>query len=116
MKKTFILLLSFAFCNLKAQSIRITVNEKTPDGIKPLANTKFEITLNDTIKTELTTGSDGILGKMALEPGVYKLVLTNNKYSPTETKDIIVTDKKLTPVTVICSLLPAQHSIKKKTK
>ncbi|MCW3076780.1 MAG: hypothetical protein JWO32_1389 [Bacteroidetes bacterium] len=111
-----IILIFFGACTLKSQSIRITVNEKTPEGVKPLANTKFEITLNDTIKTELTTGSDGILGKIALDPGVYKLLLVNNKFSHSETKDIVVSDKKLTAVTVICTPVAVQNHIKKKTK
>lgn len=87
---------------VSSQAMRIIVHEKTTDGSKPIADTKFELTLNDTLKTELTSASDGILGKLPVEPGVYKLVLTNPHFQPSETKNIVVSDKKLTILTVTC--------------
>ncbi|MGZ4095706.1 MAG: hypothetical protein ACXVNQ_04990 [Bacteroidia bacterium] len=102
--KTTLLILLFTFSVFEgmSQAIRITVQEKTKDGIKPLADTKFELTLNDSLKTELTSGTDGMLGKVPVEPGTYRLILTNPRFEPSETKDIIVSAKKLTAITVTC--------------
>ena len=97
-----------------SQAIRITVEEKTKDGVKALADTKFELTLNDTLKTELTSGSDGMLGKVPVEPGTYKLVLTNPRFEPAETKGIVVSAKKLTVITVTCVPLKENKDADKK--
>lgn len=96
-----ILFASIAF-NVKAQAIRITVQEKTKEGLKPLADTKFEVTLNDSIKTELTSASDGMLGKLITGPGTYRIILTNPAFAPAETTNVIVVEKRLTAITMTC--------------
>jgi hypothetical protein len=86
----------------KAQAVRITVNENTKEGIKPLTDVKFDITFNDTIKTEMTTGSDGSLGKFPLPAGKYKLVITNPSFEMKEPQNIIVEEKRTNQISVIC--------------
>lgn len=102
--KQFILAILFVFiCMLSsAQAIRITVNEKFGDEIKPLANVKFELTFNDTIKTEMTSTSEGSLGKFDLEKGVYKVVLSNPVYVISETKNVIIEAKRTNNLVVTC--------------
>ncbi|MBA3662782.1 MAG: hypothetical protein H0W61_01050 [Bacteroidetes bacterium] len=117
MKLNSFLLFAFTFFvnQSNAQAIRITVQEKTSTGVKPLADTKFELTLNDTIKTELTSGSDGMLGKVMLDPGTYRLTLANKAFEAPETKNIVVAEKKLTTLVITCTPAVAKKPEEKKS-
>jgi hypothetical protein len=97
-----------------AQAIRITVNEKVKDGVKPLTDTKFEITMNDTIKTEMTSGSDGMLGKFPLEKGKYHVVLSNPDFLNAEAKDVVVEDKRTNSITITCVRISSMSQEEKK--
>jgi hypothetical protein len=113
----FFVLLFLLATKFQAQSMRIHVQQKDKQGnMVPLTDTRFEVTLNDSIKTELTSGSDGILGKLQLDPGTYKVALTNSSFTVPETKNILITEKKMTTVTIVCtpvsSVVP---SVNKKT-
>lgn len=115
--KQFILLFAIILTGLcvSGQSIRIHVQHKDKQGnLVPLADTKFEVTLNDSIKTELTSASDGTLGKLPLDPGTYHVVLSNPAFARAEEKNVVVTDKKMTTLTIIC--LPASSVVPSKNK
>jgi hypothetical protein len=110
----FISLFCLAASSLNAQAIRITINEKTKEGLKPLTDTKFEITMNDTIKTEMTSGSDGMLGKFPLEKGKYRVVLSNPDFLNAEAKDVIVEEKRTNSITITCVRLSTMSQEEKK--
>ncbi|MCE3226201.1 MAG: hypothetical protein K0S32_752 [Bacteroidetes bacterium] len=115
MKKLAFLLVTF-FCSeiINAQAIRISVNEKTKEGIKPIAETKFEITMNDTIKTEMTSGSDGTLGKFPLGKGKYNVVLFNPDFINAESKDVIVEERRTNSITITCTRISSLSPEEKK--
>jgi len=96
-----------------AQAVRLTVNEKIKDALVPISNTKFEITLNDTLKLELTSGSDGQLGKIPLENGVYKIVLSNAEFVDATENNVTVNASKTTAVTLTCT---RKNGLKKEQK
>lgn len=85
-----------------AQAVRITVNERVGELIKPLSNLKFELTFNDTIKTEMTSSSEGSLGKFELEKGSYKIVLSNPAFVISETKNVMIEDKRTNNLVITC--------------
>lgn len=103
----------FAFA-VKAQSIKITAVENVSDKRTPVINTKFEITLNDTIKLELTTGSDGLLGKIPLDKGSYNIRLDNKEFLPAEVKDIVVGEGKTAYVDIMCRRITTLSKEEKK--
>lgn len=103
MKNTIILFGLLLTGNLvKAQAVRITVNENAKEGVKPLTDVKFDITFNDTIKTEMTTGSDGSLGKFPLPAGKYSLVISAPGFVMKEPQTITIEEKRTNQVNILC--------------
>lgn len=103
MKKTTLLFFAL-LCNapIFAQAVRINVNESVKTGVKPLTDIRFEITFNDTIKTEMTSGTDGSLGKFPLPAGKYKVQLDNPLYMMKEPQEVMIENKKTNTLNITC--------------
>ena len=84
----------------KTQSIRIYVSEKESGSELPVAQRAFEITINDTIKLNLSTSNNGLLGKIELDPGKYKIQLQNKEYQNAMLKDVLVEAAKTSNITI----------------
>lgn len=109
-----LIILFFVTLISRAQNVKIFVNEKNKEVITPLANTKFAITISDTIMLELTTGSDGLLGKIPLDAGTYKIRVYNNDFTPGEITGVVVSANKTTPATLTCIRLSTLSAEEKK--
>jgi hypothetical protein len=105
--KNFILLSIFTLSfNLgKAQCIRIYVAEKIKEAEIPVERRKFEVTINDTMKLNLTSGNNGLLGRIPLDKGTYKVVLKNPEYADAIVNDVIVEESRSNNLTV--NVVPA---------
>ena len=109
--KNFILLSIFTFSVYlgKAQCIRLYVSEKVKGAEIPVERRKFEVTINDTMKLNLTSGNDGYLGRISLDRGTYKVVLKNADYSEAIVKDVIVEESRSNNLTV--DLVPVPPAV-----
>ncbi len=110
----FIMLSTFIY---KAQCIRIYVAEKVKEVEIPIERREFEVTINDTMKLNLTSQSNGLLGRISLDRGTYKVKLTSEDYTDAILKDVVVEESKSNNLTIhVTSLTPAQIEEKKKQK
>ncbi|MEO6303908.1 MAG: hypothetical protein ABIP51_12125 [Bacteroidia bacterium] len=101
----------------KAQCIRIYVAEKIKEVEIPVERREFEITINDTIKLNLTSTNDGLLGRVSLDKGTYKVKLTNPEYADAIVANVIVEESRSNNLTVnVVPLTAAQIEEKKKSK
>lgn len=104
------------FC-IKAQCIRIYVAEKVKEVEIPIERREFEITINDTMKLNLTSGNNGLLGRVSLERGTYKVKLTSDDYADAIVTDVVVEESRSNNLTVnVVALTAAQIEEKKKKK
>jgi len=105
-----------AFC-FKAQCIRIYVAEKVKEVEIPIERREFEVTINDTMKLNLTSQSNGLLGRISLDRGTYKVKLTSEDYTDAILTDVVVEESRSNNLTIhVTSLTPAQVEEKKKKK
>lgn len=84
----------------KAQCIRIYVAEKVKEVEIPIERRKFEITINDTMKLNLTSGNNGLLGRVSLPSGKYNVKLTSPDYADAIMNDVVVEESKSTNITM----------------
>lgn len=113
----FIAFFVLAVFNIQAQCIRIYVAEKVKEVEIPIERREFEVTINDTMKLNLTSQSNGLLGRISLDRGTYKVKLTSEDYTDAILKDVVVEESKSNNLTIhVTSLTPAQIEEKKKAK
>ena len=100
--KNFILISIFILSTSlgKAQCIRIYVAEKVKEVEIPIERRKFEITINDTMRLNLTSGTNGLLGRVSLPSGKYNVKLTSPDYADAIMNDVVVEESKSTNITM----------------
>jgi len=98
----------------KAQCIRIYVAELVKEVEIPVERRKFEITINDTMKLNLTSGNNGLLGRISLQSGKYKVKLTSPDYADAVMNDVVVEESKSTNITM--NVVPATAPVKVEEK
>lgn len=115
-----LILVSFLMLSVlvtKAQCIRIYVAEKVKEVEIPIERREFEVTINDTMKLNLTSQSNGLLGRISLDKGTYKVKLTSEDYTDAILQDVVVEESRSNNLTMhVVSLTPAQIEEKKKAK
>ena len=118
MKQLFLIgSLVFLFYTGKSQCIRIYVAEKVKEIEIPVERREFEVTVNDTMKWNLTSVNNGLLGRIALEKGTYKVKLTNPEYADAIINDVVVEESRSNNLTInVVPLTAAQIEEKKKQK
>ncbi|MBA2612710.1 MAG: hypothetical protein H0U95_12100 [Bacteroidetes bacterium] len=103
--------------SIKAQCIRIYVAEKIKEVEIPIERRDFEITINDTMKLNLTSGNNGLLGRIALDKGTYKVMIQNPEFADAVIKDVVVEESRSNNLTInVVPLTAAQIEEKKKPK
>lgn len=106
----------FIYCT-KAQCIRIYVAEKVKEVEIPIERRDFEITINDTMKLNLTSGNNGLLGRISLDKGTYKVMIQNPEFADAIVKDVVVEESRSNNLTInVVPLTAAQIEEKKKAK
>jgi hypothetical protein len=114
MKKNIFLFCTLALSfKLHSQSVRITVNERKNENVIPVIDKKFTIVFNDTIIVELTSGSDGQLGKIQMDEGMYKIVIKNEEFIDAVENSVKLSPGKVTALNVTCSRKNTKHENKK---
>ena len=101
----------------KAQCIRIYVAEKVKGVEIPIERREFDITINDTIKLKLTSGNSGLLGRIPLDRGTYKVKIQNPEFADAIVNDVVVEESRSNNLTI--NVLPAttvKEEEKKKPK
>lgn len=102
MKQLFFLcFFTFFSYNIKSQCIRIYVAEKVKEVEIPVERHDFEVTINDTMKLNLSSGNNGLLGRISLDKGTYKVVIKNPEYAEAIMKDVIVEESRSNNLTII---------------
>jgi hypothetical protein len=114
--KNFILISIFTLSVFlgKAQCIRIYVAEKIKEVEIPVERRKFEITINDTMKLNLTSGNNGLLGRVSLPSGKYNVKLTSPDYADALMNDVVVEESRSTNITMIVATPTAPVKIEEK--
>ncbi|MDP3557100.1 MAG: hypothetical protein Q8T03_06975 [Bacteroidota bacterium] len=103
------------FC--KAQCIRIYVAENIKGAEIPVERRSFEITINDTMKVNLTSGNNGLLGRISLDRGTYKVKIQNPEFADVVMNDVVVEESRSNNLTMtVVALTAAQLEEKKKSK
>ncbi len=117
MKQLFLMASVVFFYNAKAQCIRIYVAEKVKEVEIPIERREFDIIINDTMKYHLTSVNNGLLGRIALDKGVYKVKLSNPEYADAIVTDVVVEESRSNNLTInVVPLTAAQIEEKKKQK
>jgi hypothetical protein len=118
MKQLFLItFFAFSVFSTKAQCIRIYVAQKVKGVEIPIERREFEITINDTMKLNLTSTSDGLLGRVSLDKGIYKVKLQSEEYADATVSDVVVEESRSNNLTVnVVPLTAAQIEEKKKPK
>ncbi|MBA3680975.1 MAG: hypothetical protein H0W73_07380 [Bacteroidetes bacterium] len=113
----FIAFFALAVFTTNAQCIRIYVAQKIKEVEIPIERREFEITINDTMKLNLTSTNDGLLGRVSLEKGTYKVKLQSDEYADAIVTDVIVEESRSNNLTInVVPLTAAQIEEKKKPK
>jgi hypothetical protein len=95
----------FALCILlpagvKSQCIFIYASEKIKGAEIPIERREFEVVINDTLKKKVVSHNDGSLGRMSLEPGTYKIKISNPEYQDATQENVVVKESKTTNVVI----------------
>lgn len=118
MKQQFLIaFFALSLFSTKAQCIRIYVAQKVQGVEIPIERREFEITINDTMKLNLTSTNDGLLGRVSLDKGTYKVKLQSDDYADAILTDVVVEESRSNNLTVnVVPLTAAQIEEKKKPK
>ena len=101
MKKALLLLVFLAFSKaVKSQCIFIYAAEKIKGVEIPIERREFDVFINDSIKKHVTSFADGSLGRMGLNPGIYKVKISNPEYQDGMKAEVIVKESKSTDVVI----------------
>ncbi|MEI8137506.1 MAG: hypothetical protein WCH21_09315 [Bacteroidota bacterium] len=87
------------YCS-NAQCIRIYVSQKIKEVEIPVERREFEVTINDTMKLNLTSGNNGLLGRISLDRGTYKVVIKNPEYVDAIMNDVVVEESRSNNLTI----------------
>jgi hypothetical protein len=98
----------------RSQCIFIYANEKVKGVEIPIVNEEFQIIINDSIKHMRRTKSDGSLGRIPLEKGIYKVKIINPEFSEGNKPDVTVNESRTTDVEMLLTRSAVKEEEKKK--
>ena len=106
MKHIFLIcFLTLSVYSANAQCIRIYVSQKIKEVEIPIERREFEVTINDTMKLNLTSGNNGLLGRISLDKGTYKVMIKNPEFGDAIMNDVVVEESHSNNLTI--NVVPA---------